>query len=260
VVGLWERGRFEGSHPNLEIKDHSVLVLAGTVGQLRKYNELFGIYSVSDDPVVIIGAGRVGRAAARHLKQRNIKYKIIDKNPSRILDSETFVEGDAADLETLKKAGIEDAPSVIITTHLDDVNIYLTIYCRSLRPNIHIISRSTLERNVNTLHRAGADFVMSYASMGANAIFNIFEENDIVMIAEGLNVFSLKTPPKIQGKSLVECEIRNKTGCNVIAYQKDGVQVINPDPNDPIPDESEIILIGEAKDEEKFINFFKKDG
>ena len=260
VVGIWERGKFEGSHPNLEIKDHSVLVLAGTVEQLRRYNELFGIYSVSDEPVVIIGSGRVGRAAARHLKQRNIKYKIVEKNPDRILDSETYVQGDAADLETLKKAGIDDAPSVIITSHLDDVNIYLTIYCRSLRPNIHIISRSTLERNVNTLHRAGADFVMSYASMGANAIFNIFEENDIVMIAEGLNVFSLKTPSKIQGKSLIECDIRNKTGCNVIAYQKDGNQVINPDPNKPIPEGSEIILIGEAKDEEKFINFFKKDG
>ena len=260
VVGVWERGTFEGSHPDLEIKEHSVLVLAGTIDQLRLYNELFGIYSVSDEPVVIIGAGRVGRAAARNLEQRNIKYKIVDKNPDRILDPETYIHGDAADLKTLKKAGIEQAPSVIITTHLDDVNIYLTIYCRSLRPNIHIISRTTLEINVNTLHRAGADFVMSYASMGANAIFNIYEENDIVMIAEGLNVFSLKTPSKIQGKSLIECDIRNKTGCNVIAYQKDGMQVINPNPNDPIPSDSEIILIGESKDEDKFINFYKKAG
>ena len=258
VVGVWERGSFEGSHPDLEIKDHSVLVLAGTVDQLRKYNELFGIYSVSDEPVVIIGAGRVGRATARHLKERNINYKIVEKNPDRILDNDTFIQGDAADLETLKKAGIENAPSVIITSHLDDVNIYLTIYCRSLRPNIHIISRSTLERNVNTLHRAGADFVMSYASMGANAIFNIFEENDIVMIAEGLNVFSLKTPTKIQGKSLVECDIRHKTGCNVIAYQKDGEQIINPDPKKPIPADSEIILIGQAEDEQRFINHYKK--
>lgn len=29
-----------------------------------------------------------------------------------------------------------------------------------------------LERNVATLHRAGADFVLSYASMGANTILN----------------------------------------------------------------------------------------
>ncbi|MEX0844840.1 MAG: NAD-binding protein, partial [Balneolaceae bacterium] len=259
VVGIWERGKFLGSHPDVEIKNYSVLVLAGSTEQLRKYDELFGIYGVSDEPILIIGAGRVGRSTANHLKKRNLKYNIIDKKPDRIRDSENYILGNAADLETLKKAGIDNAPTVIITTHEDDVNIFLTIYCRSLRPNIHIIARSTLERNVNTLHRAGADFVMSYASMGANAIFNIFEDNDIVMIAEGLNVFSLKTPQKLMGKSLVEADIRNLTGCNVIAYQVEGEQDINPDPNKPIPEKSEIILIGKSEDEQKFINYYKED-
>jgi len=209
--------------------------------------------------LIIIGAGRVGRATARHLKQRNINYKIIDKDPNRVLKSEDFILGDAADLETLKKAGIDKAPNVIITSNQDDVNIYLTIYCRSLRPNIHIVSRSTLERNVNTLHRAGADFVMSYAAMGANAVFNIFEENDIIMVAQGLNVFSLETPKKIIGKTLVEMDIRNKTGCNVIAFQVDGEQNINPDPNAPIPSNSDIILIGKSEDEQRFIEYYKSE-
>jgi hypothetical protein len=37
----------------------------------------------------------------------------------------------------------------------------------------------SLERNVSTLHRAGADFVMSYASIGANAKFNFLCPWDI---------------------------------------------------------------------------------
>ncbi|MDR9414698.1 MAG: TrkA C-terminal domain-containing protein, partial [Gracilimonas sp.] len=90
-------------------------------------------------------------------------------------------------------------------------------------------------------------------------IFNIFEENDIVMIAEGLNVFSLKTPDKLVGKSLIETDIRNKSGCNVIAYQIDGKQVINPDPNEAIPEHSEIILIGQSEDEQKFIDYYKSE-
>ncbi len=259
VVGIWERGKFLGSHPDVEIKNHSVFLLAGSVEQLRTYDELFGIYGVSDAPVVIIGGGRVGRATAHHLRKRKIPYKIVDKNPVRIRNEEDYVLGDAADLDTLKKSGIDDAPSVIITTHDDDVNVYLTIYCRSLRPNIHIIARSTLERNVNTLHRAGADFVMSYASMGANAIFNIFEENDIVMIAEGLNVFSLKTPSNLVGKTLSNTEVRNKTGCNVIAWQVGDEQTINPDPDTPIPADSEIILIGRNEDEQRFIDHYKHE-
>jgi len=258
VVGLWERGSFISPSPDVVISRNSVLILAGSIDQLRNYDELFGIYSYSDEAVVIIGAGRVGRATARHLHKRGIKYKIIDKNPDRIRDPEHYILGDAADIEVLKQAGIDSAPCVIITTHLDDVNIYLTIYCRSLRPDIHIISRSTLERNVNSLHRAGADFVMSYATMGASAIFNIYEENDVVMIAEGLNVFSMKSPKSIEGKSLIDCDIRNKTGCNLIAYQEDGKEVINPDPGQPIPKNSDIVLIGNSEGEQKFIDHFGK--
>ncbi len=67
--------------------------------------------------------------------------------------------------------------------------MYLTLYVRKLQPDIQIISRATLEHNVTTLHRAGADFVMSYASMGANAVYNILEQGDVVMVAEGLDVF-----------------------------------------------------------------------
>lgn len=253
IVGIWERGKFLGSHPDTTINDHSVLMMAGSVEQLRIYDELFGIYGISDEPVIIIGGGRVGRAAAYHLKRRNLSYKIIDKNPDRIRDSENFVLGDANDLNTLKKAGIDTAHSVIVSTNQDDINIYLTIYCRHLRPDIHIVARSTLERNVHSLHRAGADFVMSYATMGANAMFNIYEENDIIMIAEGLNVFSLKTPKKIGGKSMLELDIRKKTGCNIIAYTYENEQVINPDPSVPIPIHSDLILIGETEAEQKFI-------
>lgn len=256
IVGIWERGKFLGSHPDTVIHDHSVLMMAGSIEQLRRYDELFGIYGVSDEPVIIIGGGRVGRAAAYHLKRRNIRFKIIDKNPERIRNKENFILGDANDLNTLKKAGIDTAHSVIVSTNQDDINIYLTIYCRHLRPDIHIVARSTIERNVHSLHRAGADFVMSYASMGANAMYNIYEENDIIMIAEGLNVFSLKTPKKIAGKSLIDADIRHKTGCNVVAYSCNGEQVINPDPKEVIPDNSDLILIGETEAEQKFIELF----
>jgi Trk K+ transport system NAD-binding subunit len=256
IVGIWERGQFLGSHPETVIHEHSVIMMAGSVDQLRKYDELFGIYGISEEPVIIIGGGRVGRAAAYHLKRRNIKFKIIDKNPDRILNDRNFVQGDANDLNTLKKAGIDNAHSVIISTNQDDVNIYLTIYCRHLRPTIQIVARSTVERNVRSLHRAGADFVMSYATMGANAIFNIYEENDIIMIAEGLNVFSLKTPAKIAGKTIIEADIRHNTGCSVIAYTRDGEQIINPNPTQPIPENSDLILIGETEAEDKFMKTY----
>ena len=47
------------------------------------------------------------------------------------------------------------------------MNIYLAVYCRRLKPDLRIVSRITHERNVEAIHRAGADFVLSYTSLGA---------------------------------------------------------------------------------------------
>lgn len=259
VVGVWERGVFKQPLPDTVINEKTVLVLAGSVDQLRRYDEVLSIYHVSDQPVVIIGAGRVGRAAAKALEDRQIDYRIIDKNPERIRNPEKYILGDAADLRVLEKAGIRDAHTTLITTHDDDVNIYLTIYCRRLCPNMQIISRANFEKNINTLHRAGADFVMSYASMGANSLFNILEKQDVVMVAEGLNVFNRSVNKKLAGKSLRQTDIRQKTGCSVIAIADGEKLDINPNPDCVMNDGEDLILIGPFEGESRY-NEIYEDG
>lgn len=252
VAGMWERGKFKQPLPDSVITAKTVLVLAGSVKQLRNYDELVSIYHASDKPVIIIGGGRVGKAASKSLQERHMDYRIIDKNPAQTGKNEKYITGDAADYEVLKKAGIEDAHTVLITTHSDDINIYLTIYCRQLRPDIQIISRATYEKNINTLHRAGADFVMSYASMGANAMFNILEGQDVLILAEGLNIFNHKVNEKLAGKTLIESDIRNNTGCTIMAINRNGKMQINPLPDQTIHQNDELILIGSSEGETKF--------
>jgi Trk K+ transport system NAD-binding subunit len=256
VVGIWERGIFKQPKPDTLIHEETVLVLAGTVDQLRNYDELVSIYHVSDKPVVIIGAGRVGRAAAQALSERQIDYRIIDKNPDRIRDTEKYILGDAADYDVLAKAGLKESHTVLVTTHDDDINIYLTIYCRRLSPKMEIISRATYEKNINTMHRAGADFVMSYASMGANSIFNIIEGRDVIMLAEGLNIFNHKVDKSLAGKTLAQSNIRQKTGSSVISIQKNDEMQINPGPDELLTAGQEIVLIGTFENENKFNELF----
>jgi len=259
VVGIWERGKFKQPLPDSEITDATVLVLAGSVKQLRKYDELVSIYHISDKPVVIIGAGRVGRAASKSLDERNIDYRIIDKDPNRIKDDGKHILGDAADHDVLKKAGISDAHSALITTHSDDINIYLTIYCRQLSPSMQIISRATYEKNVNTMHRAGADFVMSYASMGANSIFNILEGQDVLVLAEGLNIFNHKVNNKLAGKSLLESNIRKETGCTVMAIKCEDKMEVSPKPNRVLREGEELIIIGPKEGESSFTSYYENE-
>lgn len=256
VLGVWERGHFQTAKSDMRISPSTVLVLAGSQQELSNYDELFCIYHTNNEPVVIIGGGRVGRATGRALQKRGIDYRIVEQMPERIADDGKYIMGSAADLEVLERAGIMKAPTAIITTHDDDTNIYLVIYCRRLRPDIQVISRATLERNIATMHRAGADFVMSYASMGTNTIFNLLDRGDILMIAEGLDVFKLTLPPSLAGKSLATSGIRQKTGCSVVATVSGGIMQCNIDPHEPLAAGTDIILIGSVPDENRFLKLY----
>lgn len=253
IVGIWDRGKFQIPNPDTMITPATVLVLAGSEEQINSYEETMCIYQVSPEPVIIIGSGRVGSAVARSFEERNMEYIIVERNPAKVYKGHAAIIGSAADISTLKKAGIDSTPAVIVTTHDDATNIYLTKYCRSLRPDIQIISRANAERNVSTLHRAGADFVMSFAALGANTIFNFFQSSNIVMLAEGLDIFNLAVPAGLYGKTLAQSKIRQETGCTVVAIKHDGKTIVNPDPNLPLQSSNEIILIGTNDAEKKFL-------
>lgn len=259
VVGLWERGRFKIPQPQTRIDSSTVLVLAGSAEQLKKYDEVFSIYRVyhtTEAPVLILGGGRVGRAAAQILEERQIVYKVVEKNP-RFIQNKKYLQGNAADLDTLNRAGIREASSVIITTHDDSMNIYLTIYCRQLRSDIQIVSRANIEGNISKLHRAGADLVMSHASMGANTILNLLKPNKILMFAEGLNIFRAAVHSSLVGKSLAESQIRKQTGCSVIAIGRENKLNINPVPSILLGEHDEMVLIGTSDAEKRLMDIYQ---
>ena len=256
VVGLWERGRFAAPTPQTLITDQTVLILAGSDEQLADFDELFMVERQLDGPVVILGGGRVGRAAADALDAAGVACTIVEQRPERVRSDRRYIEGDAAELEVLYRAGIKEASAALVTTHDDDMNVYLALYCRRLRPDMQIIARATLDRNVPTLHRAGADAVLSYASIGATAIWNILGHSHTLVVAEGLDVFRVPMPPALAGRSLVDSAIAARTGCNVVAVcDGDEVQT-NPDPTQPLPADAELVVIGDEDSEREFLERF----
>jgi voltage-gated potassium channel len=85
VVGVWQRGRFELAHADLRIEQSSILVLAGTQAQLDAYDERYhhavtvNGTEVAAGHVVIVGGGRVGRAAARAPREAGTSCTIVER-------------------------------------------------------------------------------------------------------------------------------------------------------------------------------------
>ena len=260
VLGIWDRGNYQPAMPDSVVTENAILLLAGSREQFANYDEHFVIYNVSVKPVLILGGGRVGEAAAAALDSRGVDWRMVEHDPEMVADPDRTVVGDAADPSVLREAGLDDAPAVLCTTHDDNLNLYTTIYCRSVRPDIQIVSRSTLERNVETLHRAGADFVFSYASMGATSLFNLIKRSRIVPIAEGLDVFRVEVPGSLDGKQIMESGVREQTGCTIVAVRGSGGELaINPRADVVLEGGRELILVGSMESERSFLKKFVED-
>lgn len=255
VIGIWSNGRFIEAAPETKIQHNTAFILAGTREQMARYNELMWIYHRREAPVLVIGAGGVGRAAAAALEERELDFKVLEKNPAFAGNARTLI-GDASDAGFMHQAGISEASSLIITTHDDDTNIYLTILARRLSSRLQILSRCTFERNVATLHRAGADLVLSYGSMGANSILNLLRKRETLLMAEGLSIFTTPIAPSVAGKTVAESGIRDRTGCTIIAVENSGRREVNPPSDYPLPAAGRLVLIGTFEAEERFLAEF----
>jgi voltage-gated potassium channel len=256
IVGVWDHARLAPARPDLLLTPHCVPVVIGTPTQIEELNEVLVIYDANPSPVLVIGGGKVGRAAARALKRREIPVHVIERKPElepkiRGIPDRLFI-GDAADRDILQDAGIADAPSVLLTTHDDAVNIYLTVYCRRLNPEARILTRVTHERNIEAIRRAGADFVLSYASFGVQTLFSIVRGREIVVLGEDVNLFYVPLPPSLAGKTLAEAEIGARTGLNVIAIQRNGRVDTDLAKDVTLPGDSELVVLGSTEQRLRF--------
>lgn len=287
VLGIWRGSEFMPAHPDTLIERGMTLLLAGTLDSLNKFRARAGAAGPglpggtggpsgspgglpggsgaerpggaegAECPVLVLGGGRVGRAVVEELESRHIPFTLLDKDAGVLRAGDArFIHGNAEDGRCLRGAGMEQARSVIITASNDDLNIYLTLFCRKLRPEIQIVARCNLARNRRALYQAGASLVMAISSLAANSILNILLPGASFLLTEGLNILRLDLPPGLAGKTLRNSGIRQATGCNVAGLRRGGVMLVNLDPDLPLEREDELIIICSPEAEEAFMRKF----
>ena len=260
VVGVWERGQFEPARPETELSNYSVPVVIGTREQLLELNTLLVIYDTNYNPTLVIGGGKVGCAAAVALRRRDIAVHVVERDAvlARSIEdrADKVFAGDAADREVLLAAGLADAPAVILSTNDDSINIYLAVYCRRLNPELRIISRLNDESNIAAIHRAGADFVISYSSLGAESILAFIQQRELMMLGAGVELFDVGVPSSIAGKRLDDSDVGAKTGLNVIAIQRRDSVIANPRGSHELPSDGRLLVLGTATQRSEFMRAF----
>ncbi len=259
VIGLWERGCFTTPSADTRLDDEALMVMAGTREQLDALEKLTGEHP-EDDLVFILGHGRIGCAAASFLDRKPVPFILVDREENPNCQEHVPVYGDATGRRVLQQAGIERGKGLIVTTNNDSTNIFLTLASRHHQPQIRIVARANCDENVDQLYAAGADFVVSNASVGANILLNVLQAKASAFLTEGINVFRRPLPARLSGQTIAASRIRPQTGCSIVALEppQGGDPIVVPPPDTVLKEGMGLILIGSPEQEERFSEVFQK--
>jgi voltage-gated potassium channel len=132
------------------------------------------------------------------------------------------------------------------------MNIYLAVYCRRLNPELRIISRITHEKNIEAIYRAGADFAISYASLGVEEVFAQLHSRELLNSRRRIRaVFGAGSA--IAGGPDLEASKLTATELFVIGMQQNGRVVTNPTPSTRLTEGTELYIMGGTRGREAFI-------
>ncbi len=277
LIGIWERGHFSLPRPETRISAGDILMLAATESSLEALERLTG-EAAGEDLVIVLGYGTVGKAAARYLERNEVPHVVVDTefshtamaelcqiperervedSPSDAAASRRTIRGDASRSSVLEEAGICEARGVIVTTNDDGTNLFLTLACRQLNPRIRIVARANREENVEEIYAAGADFVVSIASVGGSILANAIEGRRTIFFTEGIHIFWRPVPRALAGTTLRLAGIRASTGATVIAVQTgDDHPEVDISPETVLRGDQVLLMVGDPASEAAFSQRF----
>jgi voltage-gated potassium channel len=228
-------------------------------GRRRMERKITGL----SEHVVVCGWGRVGRAIARDLVAMGASPVVVDNDPIRVENVQhPAVLGDATDDEVLDRAGVRRARALVAALDTDAGNLFVTLSARALRPDLFIVARVRLEENEDKLRRAGANRVVNPQSIGGARMAAfvlqpyVTEFVDVVMHDRGiefrLEEILVPAGSPIEGCSIREAHVRDRTGALVLALRdRNGTFTTNPPPETVVNADQIIIAIGTPGDLEK---------
>jgi CPA2 family monovalent cation:H+ antiporter-2 len=223
------------------------------------------------DHVIIVGYGLNGRNVARVLRQIGVPYHVLELNPHTVRivrnEGDRIQYGDATQEGVLRFAGAETARALVVTIADPSATRQIVAVARRVNPNLKILVRTRLMVEMDHLLQLGADEVVAeefetslevaglvlatygvrpgaihrerlalrheqYATLrsGVETRPPVHTLDALLGMAELENV-PIGAGDAAEGKTLRTLDLRQKTGATVVAVEREGRPLVNPDPD-----------------------------
>jgi Trk K+ transport system NAD-binding subunit len=253
VIGAWFRGEFETPvDPDTVLKGGTVLLLTGRKEQVERLERLpkSAVREFEGGETVVIGYGQVGQAVVNALAAEDQQYTVLNRNDGPGVD----VVGEADDPDALREAGIGSARSAILAVPDDTEAEFATLVMRDMNQDLDIAARTEEVETVQKMYRAGSNYVLSLAQVTGRMTASAVLEGEPV-ISMDTQVTVRRTPaPKLAGQTLAEGDVRSRTGCTVVAVERNGTVVTDLGPDFRIERGDELIVAGTEDGTQSFVD------
>lgn len=209
---------------------------------------------------IVCGYGRNGMQAIQKLKNYQKEFVVVEKNKDLIVnldkDGLLYVEGDATTDEILNIAGIDKAKNLITALPSDADNLFVVLTAHQLNSDCKIISRASNESSFGKLKIAGADNVIMPDKLGGAHMASLVVTPDVLEFVDRLTIEGETTanleevavddlPELYLHKTILDLDLRKKTGCTVIGYKEaNGNYMINPEASVKLLPSTSLIVLG----------------
>lgn len=235
-------------------------IVSGELFEQLKFNRVQKKIHQLKGHTIVCGYGRNGRQSVVKLTKYRKTLVVIENSDEIIEELEEnnllYIKGDATNDETLEKAGINNAESIITALPSDADNLYVVLSSRQLNKKLKIVSRASNDSSNSKLRIAGADNVIMPDKLGGDHMASLLVSPDIVEFVDRLAVdadsgTNLKEiavndlPDEYQSKSIKDLDFRRTTGCTIIGYKSpENEYIINPGSEIQLVPNSKLIVLG----------------
>jgi Trk K+ transport system NAD-binding subunit len=197
--------------------------------------------------VILAGYGQVGRWARESMSAAGLNVTTIDVRDRPGVD----IVGDATDRDTLRDAGLGDASALVTALPDDTDTVFTTLLARQLDGDIEILCRSEDEDRVATIYSAGADYVIALGAVSGRLLAATLLDQEVLGLNTQIDVVRVETDA-FAGETLTEAAIRQRTGCTVVAVEREGQMITGPGPEFRLQASDTLVVAGDDDDIDQF--------
>lgn len=140
-----------------------------------------------EDHVLVLGYGDLTEVILEELGGAEYLVVTADADWAEAMRDRdvSVLVADPSDEDTLRRARLDDAAAVLVATNNDAEDALAVLTARQLNPEVRIVAAATNRENIEKFRRAGADVVISPATIGGHLLVeSAFGDEGVETVAQ----------------------------------------------------------------------------